>query len=310
MLLVLASGPVAAKKAGVSWKSPHGRALPDGKSRVLVMGILNLTPDSFSDGGLWATPETAARRAVELVEAGADVLDLGAESTRPGAAPVDPETEAGRLLPCLRAIRDRLPGVAISVDSRNLKVAAAALEAGADILNDVQGIAPPDPGRPSLAGLAAATGAPWILMHNRPMAPEEAVWPTVAEEAARAVDAALRAGVARGQLWLDPGFGFGKAPAQNLELVGRLSHLVRLGLPVLLGTSRKSTLGKVLGEPDPARRGPADAACAAWGVAEGASMVRVHDVAAIVPVVRMAQALRAGRMWSEGPPGCPTRIRT
>ena len=265
MLLVLAGGGVAGKKSVVSWKSPHGRALPDWKSRVLVMGILNLTPDSFSDGGLWATPEAAAARAAELVEAGADVLDLGAESTRPGATPVDPETEAGRLLPCLRAIRERLPAAAISVDSRNLKVAAAALEAGADILNDVQGIAPADPARPSLAVLAAATGAPWILMHNRPMSPEEAVWPAVAEEAARAVEAALRAGVARGQLWLDPGFGFGKGPAQNLELVGRLSHLVRLGLPVLLGASRKSTLGKVLGEPDPARRGPADAACAAWG---------------------------------------------
>ena len=312
MLLVLAGGGVAGKKSGVSWKSPHGRALPDWKSRVLVMGILNLTPDSFSDGGLWATPAAAAARAAELVEAGADVLDLGAESTGPGATPVDPETEAGRLLPCLRAIRERLPAAAISVDSRNLEVAAAALEAGADILNDVQGIAPADPARPSLAGLAAATGAPWILMHNRPMAPEEAVWPTVADEAARAVDAALEAGVRREQLWLDPGFGFsfGKTPAQNLELVGRLSRLARLGLPVLLGTSRKSTLGKVLGEPDPARRGPADAACAAWGVAEGAAMVRVHDVAAIVPVIRMAEALRAGRTWSEGPPGCPTRIRT
>lgn len=305
MLLVLAGGGVAGKKSGVSWKSPHGRALPDWKSRVLVMGILNLTPDSFSDGGLWSTPEAAAARAVALVEAGADVLDLGAESTRPGAAPVDPGTEAARLLPCLRAIRERLPTAAISVDSRNLKVAAAALESGADILNDVQGIAPADPARPSLASLAAATGAPWILMHNRAMAPEAAVWPTVADEASRAVEAALQAGVRREQLWLDPGFGFGKTPAQNLELVGRLSCLARLGLPVLLGTSRKSTLGKVLGEPDPGRRGPADAACATWGIAEGASMVRVHDVAAILPVVRMAEALRAGRMWSEGPPWLP-----
>lgn len=310
MLLVLADGRFASKKSAVSWISPHGRVLPDWKSRVLIMGILNLTPDSFSDGGHLATPTAAADRAAELVAAGADILDVGAESTRPGATPVDPGTEAGRLLPCLRAIRERLPTVAISVDSRNLKVAAAALEAGADILNDVQGIAPADPDRPSLAGLAATSGAPWILMHNRAMAPEEAVWPTVADEASRAVEAALRAGVRRDQLWLDPGFGFGKTPAQNLELVGRLSRLVRLGLPVLLGTSRKSTLGKVIGEPDPCRRGPADAACAAWGVSEGASMVRVHDVAAIRPVIRMAEALRAGRMWSEIPPGCPTRIRT
>ncbi len=298
------------QKTVVSWKSPHGRALPDWKSRVLVMGIVNLTPDSFSDGGRWATPEAAAAGAAELVAQGADVLDLGAESTRPGAEPVEPRTEAGRLLPALRAIRARLPDTPISVDTRHLEVAEAALAAGADILNDIQGVAEADPSRPSLAGLAAATGAPWILMHSRPLGPDEAVWPTVAAACERAVDAALRAGVRREQLWLDPGFGFGKTPAQNLELAGRLSNLVRLGLPVLLGTSRKSTLGKVLGEPDPLRRGPADAACAAWGIAEGASMIRVHDVAAAAPVVRMAEALRAGRSWVERPPGCPTRIRT
>lgn len=274
------------------------------------MGIVNLTPDSFSDGGRWPSPEAAAAGAAELVEQGADILDLGAESTRPGAAAVDPATEADRLLPALRAIRERLPGTPLSVDTRNRAVAEAALAAGADILNDVQGVAPPDPARPSLAPLAAATGAPWILMHSRALGADEPVWPNVADDCARAVAAALEAGVRRDQLWLDPGFGFGKGPAQNLELAGRLSNLVRLGLPVLLGTSRKSTLGKVLGEPDPLRRGPADAACAAWGVAEGASMIRVHDVAAAVPVIRMAEALRAGRTWVERPPGCPTRIRT
>ena len=298
MLLVLAKADLPRKKPRVSWKSPHGRPLPDWKSRVLVMGILNLTPDSFSDGGRWTDPEGAAERAAELVAAGADVLDLGAESTRPGATAVDPREEADRLLPALRAVRARLPGTPISVDTRHLAVAEAALEAGGDILNDVQGIAPADPSRPSLAPLAAATGAPWILMHNRALGPGEAVWPTVADEAARAVEAAEKAGVRRDQLWLDPGFGFGKTPAQNLELAGRLSNLVRLGLPVLLGTSRKSTLGKVLGEPDPLRRLPGDAACAAWGVAEGASMLRVHDVAALAPVARMAEALRAGRAWS------------
>ena len=274
------------------------------------MGILNLTPDSFSDGGALDGPEAAAERAAALVAAGADVLDLGAESTRPGASPVDPAVERERLLPSLRAIRARLPETALSVDTRNLAVAEAALAAGADILNDVQGISPTDPLRPSLAGLAASTGAPWILMHNRTLGPDEAVWPTVATEARQAVEAALRAGVRPDQLWLDPGFGFGKSPAQNLELVGRLSTLVRLGFPVLLGTSRKSTLGKVLGEPDPLRRGPGDAACATWGVAEGASMIRVHDVAAAAPVVRMAEAIRAGRSWPGNPPGCPTRIRT
>ena len=279
------------------WTSPHGRTLPDWRERTLLMGIVNLTPDSFSDGGKFIDPSSAAAHAEQLVAEGADVLDLGAESTRPGAVPVDPEQELARLLPALREIRRRLPSVPISVDTRHISVAETALGAGADILNDVQGISAPDPKRPSLAHLAATSGAPWILMHHVPLKESEAVWPKVADDAQAAVAAAERAGVRRSQLWIDPGFGFGKSPAQNLELLGRMERLVGLGLPVLLGTSRKSTLGAVIGESVPGRRGPADAACATWGMSKGASMLRVHDVAAIRPVVRMTDALRRGLGW-------------
>lgn len=264
------------------------------------MGIINVTPDSFSDGGRWANPEAAAAQAERLVAEGADVVDLGAESTRPGASPVDAAEELGRLVPAIREIRRRLPDIPISADTRKREVARAAVEAGADLLNDVQGGAEPDPRWPSLGPVAAELGCPWILMHNRARPHGADLWGEVRAELGAAIARAEAAGVPRRQLWLDPGFGFGKTPAENLELVGRLERLTGLGLPVLLGTSRKSTLGKVLGEPDPARRGPGDAACAAWGISRGAAMIRVHDVAALVPVARMADALRRGRAWRSG----------
>lgn len=292
-------------QAPMSWRSPHGTSLPDWRARTLLMGILNVTPDSFSDGGAWTSPEAAAERAAQLVAEGADVIDVGAESTRPGATPVEEAEELRRLIPALRAIRARLPQVALSADTYRPAVAQAAIEAGADMLNDVWGGAAA--GRPSLAPVAARCGCPWILMHNRAEPAAGDIWPGLLEDLRGAVGRAEAAGVPRSQLWVDPGFGFGKDHAGNLEALGRLSRLAALGLPVLLGTSRKSTLGWVLGEPDPRRRAPADAACAAWGIAQGASMLRVHDVAATLPVARMADALRAGR---RGTPGCPTRIRT
>lgn len=275
------------------WTSPHGRPLPDWRARTLLMGILNATPDSFSDGGRWLEPEAAAARAAELHAAGADVIDVGAESTRPGATPVEETEELRRLIPAIRAIRARLPETPISADTYRPGVAQAAIEAGADILNDVWGGARAS-GRPSLASVAAACKCPWILMHNRSAPGTGDLWPEMLGDLREAVARAEAAGVARAQLWIDPGFGFGKTHAQNLEAVGRLSRLVALGLPVLLGTSRKSTLGQVLGEADPLARAPGDAACAAWGIAQGAAMLRVHDVAAIRPVARMADALRRG----------------
>jgi len=251
------------------------------------MGIINVTPDSFSDGGACSNPEAAAERAVTLHTAGADVIDIGAESTRPGASPIEAAEELRRLLPAIRAIRARLPQVPISADTYRPAVAEAAITAGADMLNDVWGGAVAST-RPSLASVAAACRCPWILMHNRERTVYADFWPELLADLRTAVARAEAAGVARAQLWVDPGFGFGKDAELNLEV---------LGLPVLLGTSRKSTLGRVLGEPDPLRRGAGDAASAAWGIAQGASMLRVHDVAALRPVARMADALRAGRQW-------------
>lgn len=276
------------------WTSPHGTPLPDWRGRTLLMGVVNVTPDSFSDGGLWADPESAALRAAELHAAGADVIDVGAESTRPGATPVAEDEELRRLLPGIRAIRARLPGVPISADTYRPAVAEAAIAAGADMLNDVWGGAG-DASRTGLAQVAAAARCPWILMHNRARPVYGDFWSELLGDLRAAVARAEAAGVARSQLWLDPGFGFGKDHALNLEVLSRLSRVTALGLPVLLGTSRKSTLGRVLGEADPLRRAPADAACAAWGISQGAAMIRVHDVAGIRPVVRMADALRAGR---------------
>lgn len=281
------------------WKSPHGTTLPDWRSRTLLMGIVNVTPDSFSDGGAWTSPEAAAELAAELAAAGADVIDIGAESTRPGANPVEEAEELRRLIPAIRAVRARAPRLPISADTYRPAVARAAVEAGADILNDVWGGAA-ESGRPSLAPVAAACGCPWILMHNRAKPAGADLWAEMLADLRVAVGRAESAGVPRSQLWIDPGFGFGKTHADNLEVLGRLSRLANLGLPVLLGTSRKSTIGQVLGEPDPLRRGAGDAACAAWGIAQGAAMLRVHDVAAVRPVARMADALRAGRGWSRG----------
>lgn len=279
------------------WKSPHGRRLPDWRERTLLMGIVNATPDSFSDGGRWLEPAAAAEQATRLAAEGADVIDVGAESTRPGGAPVSEEEELARLIPAVREIRRRLPDIPISADTRKRSAARAAIEAGADILNDVQGGGEPDPRWPTLAPVAAELGCPWILMHNRSRPHGPDFWAEFLGDLTAAVRRAEEAGVARGQLWLDPGFGFGKTPAENLEALGRIERVVALGLPVLVGTSRKSTLGLVLGEPDPGRRGPGDAACAAWAVAGGAAMIRVHDAAAARPVVRMADALRRGRAW-------------
>lgn len=261
------------------------------------MGILNVTPDSFSDGGRWEDPAAAAEQAERLVAEGADVLDVGAESTRPGGEPVAESEELARLVPAIREIRRRLPKVPISADTRKAATARAAIQAGADILNDVQGGAEPDPRWPSLGPVAAELGCPWILMHNRSRPHGADFWDEMLGEVGAAIRRAEAAGVPRSQLWVDPGFGFGKTPPENLEALGRLDRLTALGLPVLVGASRKSTLGLVLGERDPGKRGAGDAACAAWAVALGASMVRVHDVAGLRPVIRMADALRRGRAW-------------
>jgi dihydropteroate synthase len=283
----------------MSWTSPHGTPLPDWRPRTLIMAVMNLAPDSFSDGGQLPDADAATARAELLLSQGADVLDLGAESTRPGAQPVDAATELARLLPAVKALRRRFPQAALSVDTYKPEVARACVEAGADVVNDVEGGSFGATGDASpMAAACAALRCPLILMHRRARPDYADFWPELLADLRGSLRRALAAGVPPGQLWTDPGFGFGKTPAQNLMLVRDLAQVAALGYPVLLGTSRKSTLGLVLGEDDPLRRGPGNDVTAAWGVAQGASMVRVHDVAAIRPVLRMADALRRAPHWT------------
>ncbi len=268
----------------------------------MLMGIMNLTPDSFSDGGQLPDADAAVARAETLLAEGADVLDLGAESTRPGATPVAAADELARLLPAIRAIRRRFPHAALSVDTYKAAVAIACVEAGADLVNDVEGgrFEAVDDTSP-MSAACARLRCPLILMHRRQQPDYGDFWPEMLDDLRGSLRRALAAGIPAGQLWTDPGFGFGKTPAQNLLLVRDLAKVAALGFPVLLGTSRKSTLGLVLDEPDPLRRSAGNDVTAAWGVAQGCAMIRVHDVAAARPVLRMADALRQAPRWPATP---------
>lgn len=255
--------------------------------RPLVMGVLNLTPDSFSDGGLWLEPEGAVERALAMVGSGAELLDLGAESTRPGggiygggAAHVPVEEELRRLLPVLERLRGEVE-VPISVDTRKGEVAAAALAAGADLINDISALDDPE-----LARVAAETGCPVVLMHSRGELAEmqhgihfDDLLAEVVGELGGAIERAVAAGISRGQIFVDPGIGFGKTPLQNLLLLRHLNALHELGCPVLVGASRKSFIGHLTGAPADDRLGGSLAAVG-WAAAHGAAVVRVHDVTA------------------------------
>jgi dihydropteroate synthase len=263
-------------------------------TRTYVMGVLNITPDSFSGDGLAGQPEAAAAVARRFEAEGADILDIGAESSRPGAAELPADEEARRLLPALEAVRKatRLP---ISVDTYHSSVAAAASEAGADAINDIHGLRR-DPG---MAGVVAAAGVPLIAMHNERDRPFHDVIADTTDGFNATLEIARAAGIGQRQIILDPGFGFGWTPEQNLEMVRRLPELWGLGFPLLLGVSRKSTIGYILGAPVHERM-EGTAALVALAVAGGADIVRVHDVAAMVKVVRVADATVRGN-WRYEP---------
>jgi dihydropteroate synthase len=275
--------------------SLRGRDLHWG-SRTFLIGILNVTPDSFSGDGLAARPDpiaAAVAQALRMAEEGADILDIGGESTRPGHVVVDADEEEGRVMPVVRAVREALPRMPLSIDTRKVVVAERALVAGADVLNDVSGVT----GDGALARLAAERDVPVILMHDRTVAAtDDQPMTAVIADLAAATERALRLGCREDQLVLDPGFGFGKTAIQNLALLRDLAALCGLGLPVLLGTSRKSTIGRVLGLP-PAQRVEGTLATTALGIAAGIDLVRVHDVAANLRVARMADAIVRG--WQE-----------
>lgn len=267
-------------------------------NRPVVMGILNLTPDSFSDGGRFLHPAAAVEQARRMVADGADLIDLGGESTRPGAAPVSAEEEAERVVPVLRALAAGL-GVPLSVDTRRASVARAALDAGAEIVNDVSGL-----GDPGMADVVAAARAGVVVMHMRgtpqtmqSLADYGDVVDDVAAELSVSLDRADAAGIGRERIVVDPGIGFAKTGAQNLELIAGLDRLTaRLGRPVLLGASRKAFLGALLGGvPADARDAGTVGACVA-GLARGARLFRVHDVRGARQALDVAEAVfRAGR---------------
>jgi dihydropteroate synthase len=257
--------------------------------RTYVMGILNVTPDSFSGDGLLGSADPVAAavdRARAMADDGADILDVGGESTRPGHEVVTVEDEIGRVVPTIAAIRATLPAMPISVDTTKPAVAEAALDAGAHLVNDVWGVAADD----SLSRLAAARAVPIVLMHNRAEARYTNLIAEILADLQAAIDRALRAGVAWELIVVDPGFGFGKTPEHNLELMRHLDAIRLLGRPVLLGTSRKSTLGKVLDLPADQRL---EATLATTALAADAlvDVVRVHDVRENVRAARMADAI-------------------
>jgi len=270
--------------------------------RTFVMGILNVTPDSFSGDGLITDTGdpvgSAVAQARRMVDEGADILDIGGESTRPGHAPVSAEEERGRILPVIAAVREALPDTPISVDTTKPAIAEAALAAGADLINDVWGVGDDD----ALPRLAADHGVPIIVMHNRAEPRYRTFIPELIADLQRALDRAASLGVPWDDLIVDPGFGFGKTPDHNLELLRELGTLRLLGRPILLGTSRKSTLGRVLDLPA-GERVEATLATTTLGIVAGADIVRVHDVRANARAARMTDAVVRGT-WVE-PEGGP-----
>ncbi|PKB72687.1 MAG: dihydropteroate synthase [SAR202 cluster bacterium Io17-Chloro-G7] len=285
-------------------KVANGEPLVWGK-RTYVMGIINLTPDSFSGDGLASDVDAALDQALRFQDEGADFLDLGAESTRPTSVPITAEEELGRLLPALEAIANRV-SIPISVDTYKAPVARRAVQAGAVIINDVWGLK----ADPELADVAAQWGVSLIIMHNQKTRDYEDLLPDIFASLSQSVALANKAGVSDGDIILDPGIGFGKTPDHNLEILHRLEEFKGLGYPLLVGTSRKSTIRLTLDLPTDhagAHSAPSNsvgksfepliqgtAATVALAIASGADIVRVHDVKEMRSVCRMSDAIVRG----------------
>ena len=287
---------LAAERVARGEEAPPAWAIRDQRlplGEPLVMGVINVTPDSFSDGGESLGPERALRRARALVAEGAGMLDVGGESTRPGAAPVGAEEEIARVVPVIRLLRERLD-VPLSIDTRKAGVARAAIEAGAVVVNDVSAL-----GDPRMAGVVAEAGVGVVLMHMRGT-PEtmqrdprydDVVGEVAAElEAARA--RAVAAGIEAERVVLDPGIGFGKTAEHNLALIAGLERISALGSPVLLGASRKAFIGALLGGLPPGERGAGTAGACVAGLLKGARIFRVHDVRLVREALIVAEAIR------------------
>jgi dihydropteroate synthase len=260
--------------------------------RTLIMGILNVTPDSFSDGGRFLEPAAAVEHACRMAEEGADIIDVGGESTRPGHTPVPLDEELRRVVPVLERLVEAVH-VPISIDTYKAEVARQALEIGVHMVNDQWALR----ADPEMAATVARYGAPVVLMHNRRDTEYRDLMHEILTFLSESVNIALEAGIPREKIIVDPGIGFGKTVEQNLEVLHRLSELRCLGQPILLGTSRKSVIGKTLDLPVD-ERVEGTAATVALGIAAGADIVRVHDVRQMVRVARMADAVvRRGTGW-------------
>ncbi len=275
--------------------------------RTIIMGVLNVTPDSFSDGGLFFDPEAAVARAIAMEAAGADIIDIGGESTRPGSSGISAVEELGRILPVIQGLGGKI-GIPISVDTSKSEVAEAAAAAGAEILNDVTALR----NDPRIAEVARHRKLALILMHMRgepatmqkkPFARD--VLRDVAQGLRQAVAIARRAGVAKSHIILDPGIGFGKSYEQNCELLARLPELARLGFPILVGTSRKSFIGGALESesriPHENERIWGTAASVAASILQGAHIVRVHDVAEMAQVAQVSDAILSPQLLRPQP---------
>ena len=270
----------------------RGKLLPL-EDKPVIMGILNITPDSFSDGGQFVDPDAALAHSLSLIEAGADIIDVGGESTRPGAQQVLPQVQIKRNVPVIKKIAQQ-NDTPISIDTTSAQVAHAALEAGASIINDISALRFDD----RMAPLAAQYNVPVILMHMQGQPRSMQLNPTyenVVEEVkmflAQRIDFALAAGISRSQIVIDPGIGFGKTVEHNLQLMRNLSDFHALRVPLLIGTSRKSFIGKVLNIENPAHRLFGTAATIAWAVNQGAHILRVHEVKEMVQTAHMAAAI-------------------
>jgi dihydropteroate synthase len=262
-------------------------------SRTYVMGVINVTPDSFSGDGTGTDLDAARRQALRFQEWGADIIDVGGESTRPpsiysGVEPVTADEELSRVIPAIEALAPALR-IPISIDTYKPKVAEMAIAAGASMINDVWALER----CPDIARVAAETGVPVVLIHNQQGTEYEDLVPDVISALRRAIDRAVRAGIALDKIVVDPGMGFGKTAEQSLEVLRRLDELGRLGRPLLVGSSRKSTIGYVLDLPVD-QRIEGTAATVALSIAGGADMVRVHDVREMVRVARMSDAIVRG----------------
>lgn len=253
---------------------------------TMIMGILNVTPDSFSDGGKYITETQIKEKAMQMARDGAAIIDIGGESTRPGYREIPVDEELARVIPAIQTVRAVLPDMWISIDTWKSEVALAAIQAGADIINDQWG-AKRDP---KIAEIAAAYSTPIILMHNRPNREYDHFMTDVKKDLRESIEIAKNAGIPSHHILLDPGFGFVKTPAQNLEVLRKIDELVAMGHEVLLGTSRKSTIGLVLDLPVD-QRVEGTGATVVYGQTKGCTIFRVHDIQPIARMITMTDAI-------------------